>query len=204
MNLPHIYPAIIREYNRPTRQCRIEIPGMTDGAEVFPLAECLQPLGDRTEDNEIRLKVGDRVYVQFLNGDPRHPLIVGFRAKNASNNIGRRHLEQDNIHTISDETQLHEAGTSYTTTAGTSQSHTAETTFLIEAGTEIKLKVGGTTLTLTAGAIAAIATAISAQGAVTIDGAVAQTNGDITSDGTSVQNHTHTAQGATAVTTPPN
>lgn len=168
---------------------------MTDGAETLPLAECLQPLGDRTEDNEIRIKEGDRVYVQFLAGDPRHPIIVGFRAKNTGNNIGRRHFEQDNMHSIADETQLHEAGTSYTTTAGT--------TMVLEAGTSITLKVGSTTLTLTASSIAAIASAISMEGAVSIDGAVTQSGGDMTSDGISAQNHKHIGNGAGAPTSGP-
>lgn len=137
----HIYPAIVRAYDRETRQCRIEIPGLTDGADVLPLAECLQPLGDRTADNETRIKPGDDVFVQFLQGDPRHPVIIGFRAKNTGNNVGRRHFEQDNIHTEADETQLHTAGTSYT----------------IEAGDSITLKVGGSTIVINASGITATA-----------------------------------------------
>lgn len=144
MSLPHIYPAIVRAYDRERRQCRVEIPGFTDGASEWPLAECLQPLGDRTEDNEIRIKTGDRVYVQFLAGDARHPIIVGFRAKNAGNNIGRRHFEQDNIHSAADATQLHTAGTTHT----------------IEAGEMILLKVGGSTIEITAAGIKLVAPTI--------------------------------------------
>jgi hypothetical protein len=159
--LSGIYPAIVRGYDRPRRQCRIEIPGITDGADALPLAECLQPLGDRTDDNEIRIKIGDRVYVQFLAGDPRHPLIVGFRAKNVENNIGRRYFEQENIETVADIDQTHSAGENYKITAGINidteaveaQSHTAGTAYTIEAGEQIELKVGGSTITITSSGI---------------------------------------------------
>lgn len=129
----HIYPAIVREYDREARQCRVEIPGLTDGAEALPLAECLQPLGDRTTQNEIRIVAGDEVFIQFLQGDQRFPIIVGFRAKNTGNSVGTRHFEQDNINTEADQTQTHTAGTTYT----------------IEADESILLKVGGSTIEIT-------------------------------------------------------
>lgn len=186
MNLFGIYPAIVKEYDRARRECRVEIPGFTDGAQELPIAEFLQPLGDRTEDNEIRIKVEDRVFVQFFGGDPRFPLIIGHRAKNVENSIGRRHIEQDNIHTISDQTHLHEAGTTYTVTAGTGVLITAGETMTFEAGSKITLKVGGSTFELTGSGIKQISSANTMQGPLT------QSGGDITSDSKSVQHHTHT------------
>ena len=67
----------------------------------------------------------------------------------------------------------------------------ADETFTINAGAKIALIVGGTSLMLTPESIAEIAAALSVKAAVTIEGAVTQTGGDMTSDGISVQHHEH-------------
>ena len=36
---PGRYPAIVRGYDAGARMCRVEIPGLTDGGDVLPLAE---------------------------------------------------------------------------------------------------------------------------------------------------------------------
>ena len=54
------YPAIVRSYDQARRTCRVEIPGLTDGADTLPEAEIEYP-------------VGDTVWIAFIGGDPRYP-----------------------------------------------------------------------------------------------------------------------------------
>lgn len=158
------WPAVVESYDAQTRQCVVSMEGITDGADGL-IAEIEQNLGDRSEHSEIRILPGDRVWVDFLAGDPRYPIITGFRARNASNMVGTRHWEHDNFTLDADQT------------------------IRLTAGSKIELIVGGTKITLTPASITQIATAIGLQGPVT------QTGGDITSDGKSVQTHTHREQG---------
>jgi len=46
--MPGRYPAIVRSYNQARRTCRVEIPGLTDGADVLPEAEIEYPIGDKS------------------------------------------------------------------------------------------------------------------------------------------------------------
>lgn len=96
------YPAVVRSVDRDRREVRVEIPGITDGAEVFPLAEIEYPIGDRSEQTEIRIVEGDRVWVAFHAGDPRYPIITGFRAKHAGNGIEWRRWAHDNFEITAD------------------------------------------------------------------------------------------------------
>lgn len=166
------WPAVVVSYDRPARQCVVAIPGITNGADGL-IAEIEQNLGDRSEHSEIRILPGDRVWVDFLAGDPRYPIITGFRARNQQNMVGTRHWEHENF-TID-----------------------ADQTITLTAGSQIKLIVGGTSITLTAASITQIAAAIALQGPV------AQTGGDMTSDGKSVQQHTHMEQGDGQQVSPP-
>ena len=56
------------------RICRLEIPGLTDGADTLPEAEIEYP-------------VGDTVWVAFIGGDPRYPIITGSRNPQAGNSV---------------------------------------------------------------------------------------------------------------------
>lgn len=173
------WPAVVTEYQNSPRRCLVDIPGITDGSSLP--AEIEQSLGDRSEHTEIRILPGDRVWVDFLAGDQRYPIITGFRAKNRGNMLGTRHWEHENFTTNADETVLIKAGKS----------------IRLEAGEKIELIVGGSTYTLTPDSIAA------ASAAHTIKGPVTQTGGDITSDGKSVQTHTHREQGDGQLVSPP-
>lgn len=96
------WPAIVREVDRPRREIRVEIPGVTDGAQVLPLAEIEYPIGDRSARTEIRMSPGDEVWVEFIAGDPRYPLITGYRAKHTGNSVGTRRWQHDNIEMLAD------------------------------------------------------------------------------------------------------
>lgn len=165
------WPATVALYQRDPRRCEVSIPGISDGGTL--LAEIEQNLGDRSPETEIRIKTGDPVWVDFISGDPRYPIITGFRARNVENMIGTRHWEHENFTMVADETVLITAGQRVR----------------IEAGALIELVVGGSLLKIDAGSIAQVAKALSIKGPVT------QTGGDITSDGISVQLHSHIEQG---------
>jgi hypothetical protein len=167
------YPAVVAAYTRGAKTCEVQLPGLTDGAGANLIAEIELPIGDRGEDTEIRIKPGDKVWVAFISGDPRYPIITGFRAQQDVNMVGTRHWEHDNFTLIADDTVL------------------------IKAGKSIKLQVGGSVLELTAEAIAQIASQH------TIKGPVTQTGGDMTSDGISAQEHSHLEQGDGAPVGPP-
>jgi phage baseplate assembly protein gpV len=87
---------------------------LTDGASVQPRAELLNPVGDKSEHTEIRIKPGDRIWLAFQNGDTRYPVIVGFRPKQQENAIDWRRFEHanfefnaDNVFQVIAGTQVH-------------------------------------------------------------------------------------------------
>lgn len=94
------FPAVVREYDAEQRLCRVEIPGITDGAETFPNAEIEYPIGDRTRGDlatEIEILSGDAVWVSFIGGDPRYPIITGWRLPRAGNEKGWRRWHHENV-----------------------------------------------------------------------------------------------------------
>lgn len=119
------WPAVVREYDGERRLCRVEIPGVTDGAETLPNAEVEYPIGDKTRGElatEIEILPGDAVWVDFIGGDPRYPIITGYRNPSAANESGTRRWHHKAIELQADES--------------------------------ITLKVGDSTITITGGAIA--------------------------------------------------
>ena len=95
--LPDLYPAFIDEYDEKKRLCRIKIPGITDGCDVYPVAEFNYPIGDKSEHTEIRIKKNDRVWVSFQHGDARHPVIMGYRPRHRKNETGWRRIQHENV-----------------------------------------------------------------------------------------------------------
>lgn len=97
MRMSNYTPGFVESVDRATRICRVRIPGVTDGAELFPEAMLSYPLGDKSEHTEIRIVQGDRVWLDFVNGDPRFPIITGFRPKETDNAMAWRRWHHDNI-----------------------------------------------------------------------------------------------------------
>lgn len=115
--MPGRYPAIIKTYNQGRRTCRVEIPGLTDGGDVLPEAEIEYPIGDKsragTNTTEIEITPGDTVWVAFIGGDPRYPIITGYRNPQAGNSADWRRWHHANIELIADaEMRLVVGGTS--------------------------------------------------------------------------------------------
>lgn len=106
--MPGRYPAIVRSYNQARRTCRVEIPGLTDGADVLPEAEIEYPIGDKsragTNTTEIEITPGDTVWVAFIGGDPRYPIITGYRNPQAGNSADWRRWHHANMELLADGT----------------------------------------------------------------------------------------------------
>lgn len=121
------YPAVVKSVDRARREVRVDIPGYTDGSDVFPIAEIEYPIGDRSEQTELRILAEDRVWVAFINGDPRYPIITGFRAKHVGNEPDTRRWVHDNIEFVADHEFRVIAADKATITVG-------DTTYVLEPG----------------------------------------------------------------------
>ena len=106
--MPGRYPAIVRSYDQAKRTCRVEIPGLTDGGDVLPEAEIEYPIGDKsragTNTTEIEITPGDTVWVAFIGGDPRYPIITGYRNPQAGNSADWRRWHHANMELLADGT----------------------------------------------------------------------------------------------------
>ena len=104
---PGRYPAIVDSYDAASRTCRVKIPGITDGGDVMPVAEIEYPIGDRSKglhQTEIEILKGDCVWVSFIGGDPRYPIITGWRNPGAGNSVAWRRFHHANIEMTADGT----------------------------------------------------------------------------------------------------
>lgn len=112
---PGRYPAVVQEYDAERRMCRVEIPGITAGSEAPPWAEIEYPIGDKSiaggGGTEIEILPNDAVWVAFIGGDPRYPLITGWRNAREGNEAGWRRWHHPNIAMSGDENVTVDAGT---------------------------------------------------------------------------------------------
>lgn len=88
------------------RTCRLEIPGLTDGTDTFSKAEIEYPVGDKAAHGqyptEIEILPGDTVWIAFIGGDPRYPIITGSRNPQAGNSVDWRRYHHKNYELICD------------------------------------------------------------------------------------------------------
>jgi len=105
--LPGRYPAVVREYDAAARMCRVEIPGLTDGGDVLPLAEIEYPVGDKSRAGanatEVEIVGGDTVWVAFIGGDARYPIITGYRNPQSGNSTDWRRYHHANMELLADQ-----------------------------------------------------------------------------------------------------
>lgn len=163
-------PATVVSYDQDKRQCRIEIDGLTTGSENYLNAEILYPIGDKGHHTEIEISKGDSIWVSFINGDIRYPIVAGYRSADTGNSKDWRKWHHKNIEHQADEQILAEAGETVTVRAGTN--------ILIEAPS-ITLK--GDTVTVDAKLI--VNNSSTFKDAIDISGDVSL-SGDLSSDGT--------------------
>lgn len=104
--MPGRYPAIVKTYSQARRTCRVEIPGLTDGGDVMPEAEIEYPIGDKSRAGvnatEIEITPGDTVWIAFIGGDPRYPIITGYRNPQTGNSTDWRRWHHANMELLAD------------------------------------------------------------------------------------------------------
>lgn len=185
------WPAIVAEWDRERRECRVEIPGLTDGAEVLPLAEIAYPIGDKSEHTEIWIEVGDRVWVEFMRGDARYPVLTHFRPKQVGNQQLWRRFEHENHEREAFDGDIWDHATQdIRTEAGRNETKQVGEVYRLTAGTKIELIVGGTKVELTDG-LAKVTTQ-----QFTVQSPQSTFTGNVTIQGNQVTQGTTTAQGA--------
>ena len=192
--MPGRYPAIVKSYNGARRTCRIEIPGMTEGADVLPEAEIEYPIGDKSRaganTTEIEITAGDAVWIAFIGGDPRYPIITGYRNPQAGNSVNWRRHHHANMELLADTLMKLIAGGDVLIQSASKVTIKAPAILLDGATTVTQL------LTWQAGA-----SGTGGSSGNSISGGMTVTGGDVVVNGIGVNSHHHTAQGATAPTT---
>jgi len=121
--MPGRYPAIVRNYDQARRTCRVEIPGLTDGGDVLPEAEIEYSIGDKSRsgqfETEIEILPGDTVWIAFIGGDPRYPIITGYRNPQAGNCVDWRRWHHANMELLADTLMKMIAGGDFLIKSGT-------------------------------------------------------------------------------------
>lgn len=172
---PH--PAVVDSYDKNTRTCRIQIPGVTDGGRSLPEAEVMYPLGDKPKPvgnagknggkaTEIEIMKGDAVWIEFIRGDPRYPLITGHRCTNVGNTFDTRRFNHKKIELV------------------------AETKLRLVVGDDTFIEANSNQVEITTPKLI-INGEIEINGAVTIKGEVVQKDGQIWSNGIFMDQHVH-------------
>lgn len=106
--MPGRYPAAVISYDPDTRTCRVDIPGITSNGDAYPTAEIEYPIGDKARQSdehhstELEILPNDTVWVAFIGGDPRYPIITGYRNPQAGNSIDWRRYHHANIEMTAD------------------------------------------------------------------------------------------------------
>ena len=136
--LPSLWPGEVASYDRVKRTCRVGIPGITDGSGTLPEAVFMNALGDRASDTEIRILAGDAVWLMFEGGDPRFPIITGYRTPRAGNPVDWRRWQHANIELTADNQMRLISGAATVMQAGQ--------TIMLTAGASITLTAPAITL----------------------------------------------------------
>ena len=214
------YPAVVVGYDANTRLAQVKIEPLDNGADTVLDAELLYPLGDKS-NTAIEVLAGDFVWVEFEAGDPRYPIIAGYRNKRTGNDDSTRRYHHhgsfeilaDNIIKIKGnvkvivESETVEVIAPTVKVTSTTVTVDATTITVNASNTNITSLVNITGNTSIAGTLS-VAGAISGTGGsgATIAGSVTVSSGDVVADGKSLKTHTHpyTDDGNPATTGTPN
>lgn len=185
------YPAVVMSYDANTRLAKIKLEPLDDGADTQLEAELLYPLGDKS-NTAIEVLAGDFVWVEFEQGDPRYPIIVGYRNKRTGNDdLTRRYHHHDNFEILADNLIKIKGNVKVIVESATVEV-IATTVNVTASNTNITSLVNITGNTSITGNLA-VAGAISGTGGsgASIAGNVTVSSGDVVADGKSLKTHTH-------------
>lgn len=139
--LSGLWPAVVKSYDGPSRTCIVDIPGITDGADAGLEAEIKYPIGDKSAHatmTEIEILAGDKVWVEFIQGDPRYPIITGWRNPRTGNDTAFRRFHHANVELLGDALVVLSAGDQLRFQGGGDVQ--------AEGGGEVRIKGGGSLL----------------------------------------------------------
>jgi hypothetical protein len=149
-NMVGRFPAIIKSYDPKKRTCRVDIPAINTGGDVLSEAEIEYPIGDKSRagkwGSEIEFLEGDSVWVDFIGGDPRYPVITGFRNPQAGNSIDWRRWHHKNIDFESDELFQTKAGTDYRVGAKNRGQVISGGRLLLRSNDSVMIQAGGSVI----------------------------------------------------------
>ena len=185
------YPAVVMSYDANTRLAKIKLEPLDDGADTQLDADLLYPLGDKS-NTAIEVLAGDFVWVEFEQGDPRYPIIVGYRNKRTGNDdTTRRYHHHGNFEILADNLIKIKGNVKVIIESETVEV-IATTVNVTASNTNITSLVNITGNTSITGNLA-VAGAISGTGGsgATIAGNVTVSSGDVVADGKSLKTHTH-------------
>ncbi|NYT68804.1 hypothetical protein [Pusillimonas noertemannii] len=193
--MPGRYPAIVRSYDADRRTCRVEIPGLTDGGDVLPEAEIEYSIGDKSRaganTTEIEITPGDPIWVAFIGGDPRYPIITGYRNPQAGNSTGWRRWHHANMELLAETLMRMIAGGDFLIKSGTHVIVQAPSATIDAADTHVKgnMLVDGAIVGKGGMAVSG-GSGVSVEGNIGVKGNVNAT-GDILADGANSNHHSH-------------
>jgi len=145
--MPGRYPAVVRSYDQQRRTCRVEMPDLTEGGDVLPEAEIEYSIGDKSRlgqyETEIEILPGDTVWISFIGGDSRYPIITGYRNPQAGNSVDWRRWHHENIEFL--------ANVLINALAGSDIRFKAGNDAQIQASIDVLLSAGGSVLTRSLG-----------------------------------------------------
>ena len=185
------YPAVVVSYDANTRLAKIKLEPLDDGADTQLDAELLYPLGDKS-NTAIEVLAGDFVWVEFEQGDPRYPIIVGYRNQRTGNDdLTRRYHHHGNFEILADNIIKIKGNVKVIVESETVEV-IATTVNVTANNTNINSVVAITGNTSITGNLA-VAGAISGTGGsgASIAGNVTVSSGDVVADGKSLKTHTH-------------
>lgn len=185
------YPAVVMSYDADTRLAKIKLEPLDDGADTQLEAELCYPLGDKS-NTAIEVLAGDFVWVEFEQGDPRYPIIVGYRNKRTGNDdLTRRYHHHGNFEILADNIIKIKGNVKVIVESATVEV-IATTVNVTASNTNITSLVNITGNTSITGNLT-VAGAISGTGGsgATIAGNVTVSSGDVVADGKSLKTHTH-------------
>lgn len=184
------WPGVVATYDGETRICRVKIEGITEGSTELPEAVLCYDIGDRPNQTEVRILPGDLVWLEFEAGDPRFPIIVGYRTPRAGNSVDWRRWAHANIELTADGEMRLIAGVAVLMQAGDG--------IVISAGSSITLDApqitleGAVTITQNLSVNGAGGGASSMNGNFALTGTLDVTGGAFTHNGKNVgATHTH-------------
>jgi phage baseplate assembly protein gpV len=177
--------------------CRVEIPGLTDGGDVLPLAEIAYPLGDKSRNGdfatEIEMLPGDTVWIEFVGGDTRYPLITHYRNPQVNNSVDWRRYHHRNLELLADQLMNFIAGSDLLVKSGTHVTVQAPRVTIDSPQTDVTGKLTVQGLLTYAGGMSGSGgsgSAATITGNVTVDGSISAT-GTVMDGGGNSNHHSH-------------